>query len=129
MSAFLCSDVHTVVLALYACSRVDQGARPATVRDVAHSLRRLNNYALSARYSDDPVSLEWTPQTVASAENWLSTHNSIALRDIAQCFEYQCSEGDSEAQPEWPLLRAIVDLATADVPAGFKNARSGVWSI
>ena len=121
MSAFLCTDHHTIVVALYGSRKL-----AGDVREIALALRALNNAALRARYDDEGVPFAggfWN--AVDRAERWLKTASPADIDGVARCLRYQCSEGDCENQPGWKTLATICEASHA-AAAG---AESGVWSI
>lgn len=125
MSAFLCSPLHTVTLALYMMRR-DHVEETAVVVSIAKSLRRLNNYALRARYGDSPKPLprDLSP-ILAAANRWLSEASPADVFAIVECFKYQCSEGDCEKRPEWKTLLDIHASARIDS----RGVASNLWSL
>lgn len=102
MSAFLHSDLHTLVVAH---ELVRRGITTAGAVEVAMLLRDANNRALLARYKDEPVPLDRigdlkpTPRTDRQANT------------MARSFAYQCSEGDvMETHRAAPLLRRLIEV-------------------
>lgn len=126
MSSFLCTPLHTVALALYRMRRDHVNETPVLV-STAKQLRRLNNYALRARYGDSakPLPRDLMP-TIAAASLWLESAKPGDILAIAECFKYQCSEGECDSRPEWPLILDIVASARIDSRG---RAESSVWSI
>ena len=127
MSAFLCSDLHTVAIALYQVRKNCPAVETARVITMAKVLRQLNNQALSARYSDRPVFLarDIMP-TIAAASKWLESASAADIRGIVECFKYQCSEGDCDTRPAWKLILDIEANARIGARA---SESSAVWSI
>lgn len=127
MSAYLCSDTHTCVLALYAARRVLGNApRTAMVTTLAQNLRYLNNHALSCRYDDKPEPLaDDIMPALARATAWLESASPADIFGAVKGFRYQCAEGNTPELEEWKLLEAI--YASAEFKAG--GASSDVWAI
>jgi hypothetical protein len=121
MSAFLCTDLHTVAVAAYGSLKLNLG-----LAETAIALRALNNAALRARYNDEAVPLAASfKETLAAAAAWLYDASAADIDGLARCLRYQCSEGDCDSQPGWKTLAAICEASHA-AAAG---AESGVWSI
>jgi hypothetical protein len=118
--------MHTVAVALYAMRR-DHVNKTAVLISMAKQLRRLNNYALRARYGDRPKPLprDIFP-SIAAANEWLETASAGDILGIVECFKYQCSEGECETRPEWPMMLDIVASARIDAQG---KPSSAVWSI
>lgn len=93
MSAFLCSDRHTAVVALLIGSH---GLSTVVDGDSVSELRRANNAALAHRYGDKPQRLKNRAKALEAAQAWLDSrpHPMDRLR-VVECFEYQCGEGDT----------------------------------
>lgn len=95
MSAFVCSDLQTTVVAL-AYHQLIGHAIPVQV--IAFALRDLNNDAVADRYrnqgEDDPVRLDWSADLERRAHAWMRTHKGPELASVVRCLRYQCSEGD-----------------------------------
>lgn len=127
MSAYLCSDTHTCVLALYAARRVLGNApRTAMVTTLAQNLRYLNSHALSCRYDDKPEPLaDDIMPALARATEWLESASPADIFGAVKGFRYQCAEGNTPELEEWKLLEAI--YASAEFAAG--GASSDVWAI
>lgn len=99
MSAFLCSDKHTFIVA---AEMVKLGLAADAI-SCAMQLRDANNKALAALYRDNPVPLgslanmktgEWTV---------------IQVSTLARCLAYQCSDGDvMETHPAGKMLDAMI---------------------
>lgn len=127
MSAYLCSDTHTCVLALYAARQVLCNApRTAMVTTLAQNLRYLNSHALNCRYDDKPEPLaDDIMPALARATAWLESASPADIFGAVRGFRYQCAEGNTPELEEWKLLEAI--YASAEFKAG--GASSDVWAI
>lgn len=115
MSAWLCSDLHTHVLAAWAVKRGLAEDELAT----ATRLRDANNAALFARYGDTPVPLsaDFTAPSNVYTDQQINT--------LARSFAYQCSEGDvMETHPVAPLIEEIIKLTGGDEV----KMADGFWS-
>lgn len=101
MSAFLCSDLHTVTVAL---AMVQRDIGPADVIACAMGLRDANNKALQARYGADP-------EPLGRIGGLPVTHGAaLQVNTLARCLAYQCSEGDvMETHPAAAWLYALID--------------------
>jgi hypothetical protein len=130
MSAFLCSDRHIYNIAAWAkfLGLVTDAAKTAA------ELRALNNYALKCRYGDAPVGLKRVKAGITSASKELN-HRALAsdpvqtdryVYALTRCLNYQCSEGDTEKQPEWAVLQTILDAL--DLRTGHQML-AGIWRI
>lgn len=120
MSSFLCSTLHTVVVAA-AISRA--GLSDADTVSIAMQLRDANNKALAARYGDEAEPLGAAAEAIVAAGN---EHTDIQVNTMARCFAYQCSEGDvMETHPAAELLRKLI------AATGGEEARmvDGFWGI
>ena len=125
MSAYLCSDTHTCVIALYFAR---ERGTPSTglVTAVAQNLRYLNSHALSCRYDDKPEPMpDDIYPALARATAWLETAQPADIFGAIKGFRYQCAEGNTPELPEWAILEYI--YARAENEAGGKS--SDVWSI
>ena len=127
MSAYLCSDTHTCVLALYAARQVLGNApRTAIVTTLAQNLRYLNSHALSCRYDDKPEPLaDDIMPALARATAWLESASPADIFGAVKGFRYQCAEGNTTELEEWKLLETI--YASAEFEAG--GASSDVLAI
>jgi hypothetical protein len=127
MSAFLCSPLHTAVVAQYLCSQPD-GPSIVTFPQVCKALRKVNNRALTCRYGDKPQYLKTAdfPELSARAKAWIESHNPADMLRVIQCFEYQCSEGD--AMGTYGASFIFEALRYAEKPAA-AHLPSAVWSI
>lgn len=133
MSAFLCSDRHTAVVAqLMHAHGIATGERSA----LQTALRRANNAALAHRYGDAAQPLRNRLKAQEAAALWLDEHPAISqhLR-VVECFEYQCNEGDTLAQdgPHKAVavaLRALQCVLVAELQSQRPSATfERVWSI
>lgn len=95
MSAFMCSDRLTAVVAQL---MLEHGLITADPASTCTELRRANNAALAHRYGDKPQRLQNRAKALEAAQAWLASrpHPMDRLR-VVECFEYQCSEGDTLA--------------------------------
>lgn len=113
MSAFICSDRHTVSVAAWAAARklVDDPINAAI------SLRAVNNHAIRCRYGDEATPLCGIANHLKHAEHELRNMPSANYADrwafsLLRCLDYQCSEGDAkETNPAAPLLARLLDAA------------------
>lgn len=127
MSAFLCSNLHTAVVAQYLCNHPD-GPSIASFPGVCKALRKVNNRALKCRYGDSPVYLKTAdfPALSHAAAVWISQHNPADILAVIHCLQYQCSEGDALAMREASFIDEAEKYAQT-AAAGFP--RSPIWSI
>lgn len=92
MSAFLCSDRHTAVVALLSLAH---GTTYGDPLKACSALRNLNNAAMAHRYGDKPTPMGKRARALADAAGWLKAHPHPADRAaVVVCFAYQCDEGD-----------------------------------
>ena len=128
MSAFLCSPLHTVAVALFAV-KTGTAAPGAEVVKTAQGLRRLNSYALACRYGDKakPLSRRVVLQVQDKAQQWLDSASPAGVAAICHCLSYQCAEGDAHTLPESGMLDRITARADEACRGAWSN--SGVWSI
>lgn len=129
MSAFLCSDRHTAVVAMLA---KEWGLSSLPMRDLALKLRRENNDALGARYGDTPTKLrmsQWD-RTVVAAEEWIKQSTPAQQAGACACFQYQCAEGDTESREGYRLVLAIFKEGEKRAP-GYREQRleNRTWAI
>lgn len=101
MSAHLCSDLHTLIVAT-ALTLAGLEACPVSA---AMSLRDANNKALKARYGDAPQPLG----ALALAQNG-TAYTPGQVNTLARALRYQCAEGDVlETHPIMPALARLID--------------------
>ena len=123
MSAFLCSDLHTCVLAVYA----EETYLVADAASAARALRRMNNRAMRHRYGDAPAALRSLAACLQEARKHLQGLSDADVAALANCMAYQCAEGPSHlGQPEWPLVKGI-EYAARMRSGG--HASQHVWAI
>jgi hypothetical protein len=120
MSAFLCSDVHTVTVAAALCGA---GIVEAGIVETAQALRDANNRALAARYRDTPEPLG----SLRAILRDLATPDSLKadrVNGLARCFRYQCAEGDVlETHPMASKLAQLIESTGGEVKS------PAVWEI
>lgn len=123
MSAFLCSENHLAAISAWASAHglTDDPVQLCIV------LRRLNNAAMAARYSDQPEPLQ--DLRAALAEAWRAgTRTDAEALALLTCLHYQCSEGDvMEAHPNRGTLLALLDAAKLAAPNG--EPAPNLWGI
>lgn len=125
MSAYLCSDTHTCVLALW-FARERGTPSTALVTAVAQNLRYLNSHALHCRYGETPEPLaDDIMPALARAAAWLEAAQSADIFGAVKGFRYQCSEGNTPELPEWSILEYIYARAESES----SGASSEVWAI
>lgn len=126
MSAFLCSNRHTAVIAMlaHAPGIVDS----AQLAETARILRALNDAALRARYGDKPNPLTRAEFSAAlqDAAAWMRTANNADICSAVRCFDYQCAEDIPDDYPGRAILADILARVSALPNAGLNSA---VWSI
>lgn len=131
MSAFLCSDRHTVTLAVYACER---GLSDDVVQ-AAIQLRALNNTAMSTRYPSRDCTM---PLAAISAHVRWAHRRVLGMQTLAdpwvhaltECFAYQCDEapqGEDNPQHLGAKLAQNI-LATARKLSGGSKPPN-VWAL
>lgn len=118
MSAFLCSDLHTHAIAIFW-----QGVTDEPASDTARTLRALNNYALLARYGQEPVQLGI--QAVEAANQWIQDASEADVFSIVTCFRHQCAEGESDSLAGWSLMTEIYEASRAAA----HGCTSDIWEI
>jgi hypothetical protein len=121
MSAFLCSDRHTAVVALLlneGCPLTDRAA-------VMTKLRSLNNKALAHRYGSKPQRLSSRAAALEAGKKWLQTATQADRYEAVACFTYQCCEGTTMC---CPLGASLLKLERA-LNDSRKGQKSNVWSI
>lgn len=91
MSSFLCSNLHTAIIAL-AASR--SGLTKQSPKALMSAFRSMNNAALAVRYGDAPERMSNVPNNVIRANRYLAECTDSDLAQLFTCFKYQCSEGD-----------------------------------
>ena len=127
MSAFLCSAVHTAVVAGVILRGRDRNFSVSRVSEVSKILREVNNRALFCRYGEKP---EYLPRDMtavsAAAIAWLDSASPADIFKVCQCFDYQCSEGHTDKMGEYSFINEA--LQYAQEKPGF-NRISAVWSI
>lgn len=124
MSAFLCSDRHTAVVALL----LKREGFTLSALEMTTKLRKLNNAALAYRYGDKPVRLANRAEALSAAEKWLEGATVADQCKAVMCFIYQCAEGSTLECPLGETVQRLEALlADRAVAAGFKD--SSVWSI
>lgn len=126
MSAFLCSNRHTAVLAILAHS--PGTVHTAQIEETARILRALNDAALHARYGDapNPLTRAELKQCIPAAAEWLRHANPPDMLAAAKCFAYQCAEDIPDDYPGQSILADI--LARVEKIPGAR-VESSIWSI
>ena len=130
MSAFLCSPLHTAVVAIVMHNNANVLGLPKSItpKKIASGLRSLNNAALKSRYDDAPTPLRNPETHMALARLWM-LENPGAHMSLVASFSYQCSEGDAMVPhaygPKLSLLENM--LQTLEAPNPITN--TGPWSI
>lgn len=128
MSAFLCSDMHTAVLAIQ-IARLTKTRK--SHKTILSGLRSLNNAALAYRYGDKPVRIANIDAAFKDAYAWINeqpeTGFAARINSLAHCFEYQCSEGD--VLETHKFAKFFNDAAVAIETVANKKTIDGVWSI
>lgn len=109
MSAFLCSDLHTVTVAAALCGA---GFVEAGIVETAQALRDANNRALVARYGHKGA--QATPlgpvRQVLQAIADPAALQAGRINGLARCLRYQCAEGDVlETHPMAPKLAQLIE--------------------
>jgi len=122
MSAFLCSDLHTCIVAQLA----EKYGLSCDAVATTVGLRAMNNAALKARYDGSAETLAGLKTTMFQASHWLAAHNPSAHDNVVNCLDYQCSEGDYETQPQYPLMQTL--KAKPKEAANFWP-ESRIWSV
>jgi hypothetical protein len=117
MSANLCSDLHTLIVAT---AMVQAGLESCPV-SAAMSLRDANNKAMRARYGDAPQPLG----PLSRAQNG-TAYTPQQVNSLARGLRYQCAEGDVwETHPIMPALARLIERTGGEeVPTV-----AGFWSI
>lgn len=101
MSANLCSDLHTLIVAT---ALVQAGLESCPV-SAAMSLRDANNKSLHARYGDKPQPLG----SLKLAQNG-TAYTPHQVNTLARGLRYQCAEGDVlDTHPIMPALARLID--------------------
>lgn len=109
MSMFVCTPLHTVVVALI---HHNPGiVSTAQIVETARILRSVNNAAAAARYGDKPVilSARTIRETIPEAVEFLRGVSRAGMRKIVEGFAYQCAE---DIPADYPGLKLVQDLET-----------------
>lgn len=122
MSAYLCSDLDTVAVAVAICQHFPESA---DVVSIAQALRDANNRALRARYGDDAQPLGPIGGAIREhlAIDYVQERPDTA-HSLARELQYQCAEGDVlETHPIMPRVAALIE-ATEAAAAAVGKARA-----
>ena len=103
MSVFLCSDLHTAVVA----QLLKRENFTMSALKMMTELRKLNNAALAYRYGDKPVRLANRAEALSAADRWLAGATVADKCKVVTCFVYQCDEGDTLKCPLGKALQAL----------------------
>lgn len=125
MSSFLCSNRHTVVIALLAHAPGIVGY--SRVMETARIFRSLNNASIKGLYMDKPQYLKTRDSAAAilSAADWIKSASAADISKAVQCFAYQCDEAPANHRGR-AVLASVQNRVYAMPGAG---GPSGIWSI
>lgn len=120
MSAFLCSDLHTMTVA---AALVGSGIVDAGIVETAAALRQANNAALAARYGDEPQALDSVREILAQLTDPQQL-TPAKVNGLARSFRYQCAEGNVlETHPLAPKLAKLIEATGGEI------REAAPWSI
>lgn len=130
MSAFMCSDDHLFILAVWADNQTYRPAEPKRVEACFYDLWLANAASLKARYGEEIP--EYVPNS--SCADYERIQRALAVSPVvvmklARCYEYQACEDDGyygSLGARW--ARHAQSHAAARLP-GYEKAPWGVDSL